>query len=151
METESRAEKYRKICSRATLQDQKEGFFFSLAETLAENIDLNTYSKFTTDFDRAKYVTLSCWSSIGAELIYRGKKVEEAIAKRKAGDGYLSQKEYQKAMLLYSQSIIQAPVGEELMKAYTQRSKVLQAMGDYELAIADCELAVTYNAPEESR
>lgn len=151
LNSEQKLENYRKICSRATLQDQKEGFFFSLAEALSEKIDLRAFEKFTTDLDRVKYVTKVCWNSIGAELIFRGKKLEEAVKRTKEGDEFFRKKEYHRAMVNYCQGLIQAPVGPELVELYSKRSALFQAMGDYHHSITDCELAIAYGAPEETR
>lgn len=151
MSKEDKDSSYRQACSKITLQSKKEGFFQQLVETLSRNIDINTFARCSTDLERVKIVTLSCWNLIRAEPLYRGKKQEEAVARRVLGNQYFEKGDYQKALICYAQSIIQAPVGPDLVHVYSNRSALLQKMGEYELAITDAELAISYESPENTR
>jgi len=151
MSVDEKVQNYRSICSKVTLQEKKEGFFLNLASALSEKVDLNTFSRCATDFEKVKFVSRTCWKLLGAEPLYRGKKEEESVAKRLEGNKCFEKGDHQRALLNYCQSIILAPVGPELVSSYVNRSALLQKMGEYEMAIADAELAISYGYPENTR
>jgi tetratricopeptide (TPR) repeat protein len=151
MSTDEKASNYRQICNRVTLQEKKEGFFLALAEALSNKVDQNLFSRCASDFEKVKLVTRCCWNSIGAELIYRGKKQEESVSKRLEGNKHFEKGQHQRALLCYCQSIVLAPVGPDLVSAYINRSALLHKIGEYELAINDAELAISYGSPENTR
>lgn len=141
----------RAICSHVTLQSKKEGFFKQLADTLSKKMDFASFLICKTDLERFNVVAHSCWEDINAELIFRGKNVEISTEKRLEGNKYFEKNECKKALLCYSQSLIQAPVGPELISTYCNRSALLYKIGEYQAAIDDAELAISYNSPENTK
>ncbi|CAL8071023.1 unnamed protein product [Orchesella dallaii] len=142
---------HKAVCSRLTLQSKKEGFFRQLADTLASNVDFATFLKCNSDLERFKIVATCCWDQINAELIFRGKNAEVAVQKRLEGNKYFENSDFRKALLSYCQSLVQAPVGPEIISAYTNRSALLYVMGEYQACIDDVELAISYGSPEQSK
>jgi len=141
---------YKVACSKITLQSEKQGFFNDLVASLQPYVSLVQFSKCKTDLDRVKFCVQRFWDNIGAQLIFRGKKCDEAIQKRLQGNNCFKHGELQKALVLYGQSLIQAPPGPEVASVYSNRSALLQKLGDYRLAIADIELAISYGSPENT-
>lgn len=66
-------ELYRAHCSRATLQNKKEGCFLDLVDNLACQIKLEEFASCSTDAERIEFCVDKFWDSIGAELIFRGR------------------------------------------------------------------------------
>lgn len=151
MELSEQDANYRAICSRLTLQNKKEGFFKKLADSLAPRVNFGVFILCSTDHERFKTVAAACWEHVNAELIYRGKNSEVAVEKRLEGNKYFEKNDCKKALLCYSQSVIQAPVGPELISAYYNRSALLFKLGEYQSAIDDAELAISYGSPEETK
>ncbi|ODN03685.1 SET and MYND domain-containing protein 4 [Orchesella cincta] len=142
---------HRAVCSRLTLQSVKEGFFRQLADSLASKVDFASFLKCSSDLERFKIVATSCWDHINAELIFRGKNAEVSVQKRLEGNKYFESNDFKKALLCYSQSLVQAPVGPEIISSFTNRSALLHKMGEYQAAIDDVELAISYGSPELSK
>jgi len=55
------------------------------------------------------------------------------------------------ALLCYSKSVIRSPPGEGLAAVLANRSALLLKMKEWELAIEDSKLAISYNYPEDKR
>lgn len=142
---------YTKVCSRLTLQNKSLGFFKDLLNKIVPFVNIHEFLKCETDLERVTYCAEHFWDVIGAELIFRGKNNEEAIAKRLEGNSAFANANFEKALILFSQSIVKAIPSKDLALAYANRSAALQKLKEWRLAIADIELAISYDYPDESR
>ena len=144
--------KYSAKCSLETICEPTKGFFIEFLETVKESCGSKwiegEFSKLTTDTDKFKSV-FDLGEVLGTlehvSPVFKEKNHRIAVQKRLEGDAEAKAGNYQRAMLLYSQSLIRAPHdtdhtiddGLTLAKALWSRSAVLVAMKKGEQALRD--------------
>lgn len=109
---------YRRLCSDATLQSTKEGFFKDYLINVTEQITPDEFEEFSRknkDHDRVLFIwTLSAYHTTlkRVQPIYRTKSSEESRIRRETGNVAFKNKEYKSALFSYSQSVIYASYGK---------------------------------------
>ncbi|CAK9796879.1 SET and MYND domain-containing protein 4 [Anthophora plagiata] len=148
---------YRALCSLETLSSGKRGFFSEFSENAKRVAGREWISKvfgrLSSDEDRirtlftdrkTKEAVLGTLNR--AELLYRGKDPAASRARRLEGFEAVAAAERQKALLLFSQAVLRAPLpgkcetvdqGLGLPLAYLARSEIFLASNEHALAMED--------------
>lgn len=144
--------KYTAKCTLQTVCDPEKGFFVQFLETVKESVGNkwieSEFAKLPSNEDKFKSVF-----DIGEVLgtlehvapVFKEKNQRISVQRRLEGDNEAKLGNYQRALLLYSQSVIRAPQetdpglddGLTLGKALWSRSAVLVALKKGELALND--------------
>ncbi|XP_067005108.2 SET and MYND domain-containing protein 4 [Anabrus simplex] len=162
---------YTSLCSSVTLQSNKQGFFLAYAEHVLETLGTkwlnNVFAKLKTDEERIRacYSSPKVYEAVHGTLqhiqeLYRQKSAAVSRQKRLEARRELDAGRLQQALVLSSQSIIRAPTkgvdktvddGLSLPLGLAARSEVLLELREYELCIADIQLAMKEGFPEQRR
>ncbi|CAK9832011.1 SET and MYND domain-containing protein 4 [Anthophora retusa] len=148
---------YRALCSLETLSSGKRGFFSEFSENAkrvaGQEWISKVFGRLTSDEDRirtlftdrkTKEAVLGTLNR--AELLYRGKDPAASRARRLEGFEAAAAAERQKALLLFSQAVLRAPLpgkcetidqGLGLPLAYLARSEIFLASNEHALAMED--------------
>lgn len=94
------------------------GFFKDYLATVAEQVSPEEFESFCQQkSDRQKF--LYCWTLPAVHRVlpavrpaYRMKNTEESIKRRQQGNQSFQQGEYRESLILYNQSVIQAPYSQ---------------------------------------
>ncbi|XP_047003321.1 SET and MYND domain-containing protein 4-like isoform X1 [Schistocerca americana] len=158
---------FTRICSEATLQSKKEGFFLVYAESVEDQLGEKwihkTFSKLSTDEERisicysdpqVREAILSTMKHV--RPLYRAK--DPVIAQQKLLEGHkeMSNGDNAKALILFTQALLRAMSADSepsktLPHAFAARSEVLFEMGKYQESIKDIQLAIREGFPENRR
>ncbi|KAF2893355.1 hypothetical protein ILUMI_12818 [Ignelater luminosus] len=155
-------------CSQKTLQTNEKGFFLQFANHVAEvagkNWIKNVFGKLKTDRERIRIIfeykpvkDAICETLLHVQEIYRKKSAEVSQKRRLQAEELLQKKEYAKALILGSQSILRAPpTGENpkiddgftLALSFWTRSKILMELKKYSWALQDVQAATKEGLPD---
>ncbi|VEN35061.1 unnamed protein product, partial [Callosobruchus maculatus] len=158
---------YTAICSEKTLQTNENGFFMSFVglvlKSAGEKWVKNVFGKLNSDDRRVrmifespqtKYPVESVLSNV--QEVYRKKDGEIAKCKKLEGDISFIDKDFQKALLCYSQSILRAPKSEcdpnkTLSLALWARANTLMKLEEYALALTDLQMVLKEQVLQDLR
>ncbi|XP_039280323.1 SET and MYND domain-containing protein 4 [Nilaparvata lugens] len=158
------------ICSAATLQSDRKGFFMTFAENVAETAGkdwIEKFGKLKLDEERIKYVfnDEKIYEAVHSRLqnvqpLSRGKSAQIALSRRSEAHRAIKLKQWDRAVMILSQSIIRAPAtgtdnsidnGLSLAYALWDRSGVLLEQTKFELALSDVRFALKEKLPDSYR
>ncbi|XP_065226912.1 SET and MYND domain-containing protein 4-like [Planococcus citri] len=158
---------YTELCSSVTLQSNKEGFFRQFADRVSNAVNEEWLDKFMQLPNENKI--LKCWTDkkVRNEMlqtleniqeVYRGKSARLAMQRRQEAEHFFKRGNLEKALLLYTQSVIRAPAAKDgdtnyddgitLALALWNRSEVLFDMKKYHLCLDDVKLAMQEKLPK---
>ncbi|XP_046669354.1 SET and MYND domain-containing protein 4-like [Homalodisca vitripennis] len=161
---------YTSICSAATLQSDKKGFFQSYADNVLELAGsqwLNEFRQLTSDSERL----LKCYNDErlyevvhgvlhNVQEMFRGKAAQLSQLRRVDGDKAARGGKYERALLLFTQSIIRAPGpgvdksvdgGLSLSLALWSRASTLWHLSEYQLCLSDLQSSLKQKLPDKFR
>ncbi|XP_076259090.1 protein-lysine N-methyltransferase SMYD4-like [Rhynchophorus ferrugineus] len=158
---------YKELCSERTLQSNSKGFFLTFADYVADQVGehwiKNKFGKLKNDIERIKCVYESNETQDLVENflgnvkeIYRPKNGDFSQKRRLEAERFLKQKEYQKALQLYCQSVLRAPKtgsntkidsGLSLSLALWGRAQAFIGLQRYFNALCDIQQALKENLP----
>lgn len=161
---------YRNLCSSETLRSGKKGFFHDFSEyamnaageTWIEKIfgridnDENRVRTIFAD-DKLKDVVRGTLGNV--KVLYRDKDAGISRCKRLEGFRAITENQPERALLLFSQAVLRAPLngkcktvdrGYSLPLALLGRAETFMALKEYDLALEDLQLASEYGPPQES-
>ncbi|XP_063223729.1 SET and MYND domain-containing protein 4-like isoform X2 [Bacillus rossius redtenbacheri] len=136
------------LCSERTLQPGQKGFFMEYARRATEAVG-------------EAWVRQAVVEPLShVQSLHRAKSAAVSRQRRADGDLLLHAGHPQRALLLYSQAVVRAPPagsdmtvddGLSLALALAARSEALLTLEDYELSVADAQMAVKEGFPMELR
>ncbi|CAH1168510.1 unnamed protein product [Phyllotreta striolata] len=158
---------YRSRCSEKTLQTECNGFFMDFVHLVKENAGetwiKKKFGRLKSDKDRirsvyeseeTKEIVLKLLSNV--QQVYRKKDGTISILKRLEAEAAFDDGDFNKSLLLYSQSVLRAPKtgecstydsGLSLSLALWGRGKLLISMQEYHLALTDIQQAIKEHLP----
>ncbi|KAI4457273.1 set and mynd domain-containing protein 4 [Holotrichia oblita] len=156
---------YTAICSEKTLQSNEKGFFMQFVENVQEEVGQdwiqNTFGTLKSDKERIRKVyeyeplkTVVFDTLSRVQEIYRQKSADVSQSRRRLAEQALKNGEIQKALILYSQSILRSPPtgenkavddGKSLSLGFWGRSQVFATMNEYNFALSDIQTALKEN------
>ncbi|RZF38510.1 hypothetical protein LSTR_LSTR006105 [Laodelphax striatellus] len=151
----------------ATLQSDRKGFFLTFAENVAETAGkdwIEKFGKLKSDEERIKYVFYDekIYEAVHSRLqnvqpLSRGKSAQIALQRRNESQRAIKLKQWDRAVMILSQSIIRAPAtgadksidnGLSIAYALWDRSGVLLEQSKFDLALSDIRLALKEKLPD---
>ncbi|XP_054273214.1 SET and MYND domain-containing protein 4 isoform X2 [Macrosteles quadrilineatus] len=163
-------EYYTSICSAATLQSNKKGFFQSYADTVIAQAGthfLYEFKKLKSDAERLLkiYNNKELYEVVHGVLdnvtqLYRGKAEHLAVQRRGEGEREAKKGRHERALLLLTQAVIRAPPpgsgsssngGLSLPMALWSRAFILRELSEHHLCLADVQLALKEKLPDNLR
>nr|XP_050866795.1 SET and MYND domain-containing protein 4 [Vespula vulgaris] len=162
---------YRNLCSSETLRSGKNGFFHDFTD-YALNMAGDTwiekiFGRIDNDVDRLRSIytdeklkDVVRGTLTNVKVLYRDKDASISRVKRLEGFQIAREGQHEKALLLFSQAILRAPItgkcktvdrGFSLPLALLGRAETFMLLKEYHLALEDLELAEEYEPPKESR
>ncbi|XP_002740933.1 protein-lysine N-methyltransferase SMYD4-like [Saccoglossus kowalevskii] len=140
--------------------DEFNVIFEKVSDKLKENADVHglseEFAKFQTNEERIKFgLSLDCIQDvIKIEPKYEKKTSAESKKLRSKGNTAFQKKQFDKALYLYTESVMTAPIQEEsnceeLSLAFGNRAAVLLHMGKFEYCLDDIDRAFEYGYPED--
>ncbi|XP_060822730.1 SET and MYND domain-containing protein 4-like isoform X2 [Bombus pascuorum] len=171
---EARADpSYRDLCSLETLRSGKKGFFRDFSENVTriagERWICQVFGRLTSDeqriraiFTDAKVKDTVLETLNRTEILYRGKDANVSRARRLEGFEAAAAAERRKALLLFGQAVLRAPLpgkcrtvdrGLGLPLAFLARAETFLACNEHELALRDLSFVEEMHAdlPNELR
>ncbi|XP_047368499.1 SET and MYND domain-containing protein 4 isoform X1 [Vespa velutina] len=164
-------EYYRNLCSSETLRSGKKGFFHDFTDYAINAVgDIwieKIFGRIDNDVDRLKCIytdeklnDVIRGTLTNVKLLYRDKDANISRVKRLEGFQVAREGQHEKALLLFSQAILRAPItgkcktvdrGYSLPLALLGRAESFMVLKEYRLAFEDLALAEDYGSPIESR
>ncbi|KAL1494325.1 hypothetical protein ABEB36_009940 [Hypothenemus hampei] len=158
---------YRQICSEKTLQSNSQGFFldcYNMFIQEAGNKWIKTiFGKAKSDKERLELLYKSQETSEllrnflnNIQEVFRSKNAEVSQKRRLEGETLIKQNDYNRALILFSQSVIRAPKtgtekrfdsGLSLSLALWGRSEALLHLKKFSEALMDIQQALKENLP----
>ncbi|XP_075212677.1 protein-lysine N-methyltransferase SMYD4-like [Lycorma delicatula] len=167
---QSQDDYYTSICSAATLQSDKKGFFQSFADHVTETAGpewVKQFGSLQTDQEKINkcFHDKKIFEAVHGPLqniqtLFRSKSGRIAQQRRIEGQRTAEKGKYERALQLLSQSVIRAPRagcetsvddGLSLAFALWERSAVLISLKEYQLALTDIQFAIKEKLPESYR
>ncbi|KAK2583341.1 hypothetical protein KPH14_009340 [Odynerus spinipes] len=162
---------YRNLCSTETLRSGKKGFFHDFSEytmnAAGETWIGKIFGRIDNDEDRVRTVFGDdklkdvVRGTLGnVRVLYRDKDANVSRCKRLEGFAAATEGQHEKALLLFSQAVLRAPLsgkcktvdrGYSLPLALLGRAETFMTMKEYDLALEDLQLASENEPPQESR
>ncbi|KAL2735871.1 SET and MYND domain-containing protein 4 isoform X1 [Vespula squamosa] len=162
---------YRNLCSTETLRSGKNGFFHDFtdyASNMAGDIWIEKiFGRIDNDADRLRSIytdeklkEIVRGTLTNVKVLYRDKDASISRVKRLEGFRIAGEGQHEKALLLFSQAILRAPItgkcktvdrGFSLPLALLARAETFMVLKEYHLALEDLQLAEEYEPPKESR
>ncbi|XP_066587691.1 SET and MYND domain-containing protein 4-like [Prorops nasuta] len=162
---------YRTLCSSETVRSGKKGFFHEFSDCVMENVGetwiTRIFGRLENDEDRIRTVfTDGKIKDVVVETLrrvkpfFRDKDVNISRCKRLEGYQLATAGQYEKALVLFSQSVLRAPPngtrrevdqGYSLTLALVGRAEVFMAIKEYHNAMEDLAFAADGDLPTSIR